>query len=200
MDPRTLAYYSAHASELAERYESVQSPVVRFFQLAFAPDSRVLDVGAGSGRDLAALLAVGLDGHGVEPSDELRQAALQRHPHLVKAGLFDAALALRRILKPAGRLLISLPSARTNVGVDERDANGRLFKAYAADELQLLFERLGFRRIGRRETEDALHRPGTRWYTLLFELQTGQGCARSIRSRAFSTAINRWHPRPVATS
>ena len=145
MDLPTLDYYGTHAAELADRYDSVDSPVARYFAVAFAAGARVLDVGAGSGRDLAALLAAGFDAYGVEPSAGLRQAAMQRHPelagrltegvlpgldapsggpfdgilcsavlmHLQEADLFDAALALRRILKPHGRLLISLPSART---------------------------------------------------------------------------------------
>jgi len=168
-DPRTLAYYGTHAVELTERYEAVDSPVARYFPLAFGAGARVLDVDAGSGRDLAALLAAGFDGHGVEPTDEFRQAAVQRHPelagrlvagalpelgepfgggfdgvlcsavltHLAEADLFDAALALRRVLKPHGRLLLSVPSARDDVGADERDALGRLFKGYAADEPRL---------------------------------------------------------------
>ena len=40
--------------------------------------------------------------------------------HLAEADLFDAAFALRRILRRGGRLLISLPSARTDVGSGER--------------------------------------------------------------------------------
>ena len=207
MDPRTLAFYRTHAAELTERYEAVDSPVARYFPVAFVAGARVLDIGAGSGRDLAALLAAGFDGHGVEPTDEFRQAAVHRHPelagrliagalpelgepfgggfdgvlcsavlmHLAEADLFDAALALRRVLKPHGRLLLSVPSARDDVGADERDAQGRLFKGYAAEELQLLFERLGFQRISRWDNEDAQRRAGIRWTTLLLELQTGQG-------------------------
>jgi SAM-dependent methyltransferase len=207
VDPRTLDYYRTHAVELAGRYEAVTSSVARYFPVAFLAGSRVLDVGAGSGRDLAALLAAGFDGHGVEPTDEFRQVALQTHPelagrliagalpdlgepfggqfdgalcsavlmHLPEADLFDAALALRKVLKPHGRLLLSVPSARDDVGADERDAHGRLFKGYAAEELQLLFERLGFQRIGRWDGEDGQQRSGIRWTTLLLELQSGGG-------------------------
>ena len=211
MDLPTLDYYGTHAAELADRYDSVDSPVARYLALAFAAGARVLDVGAGSGRDLAALLAAGFDAYGVEPSAGLRQAAIHRHPelagrltegvlpgldsppggsfdgilcsavlmHLQEADLFDAALALRRSLKPHGRLLISLPSASIDVGPDGRDPNGRLFKAYGPDELQLLFERLGFQLIGRWETDDALQRTGMRWFTLLLELRSG-GSVRPV--------------------
>lgn len=187
------------------------SPVAPYFSVAFPAGARVLDVGAGSGRDLAALLSAGYAAWGVEPSDGLRAAASANYPelagrveagalpglgtpfggsfdgvlcsavlmHLSDADLFDAALALRRVLKPHGRLLISLPSARTDVGADERDANGRLFKGYGPEELQLLLERLGFQLIGRWDSDDALQRAGTRWFTLLLDLRSG-GAFRAV--------------------
>jgi SAM-dependent methyltransferase len=42
----------------------------------------VLDVGAGSGRDLAVLRRMGFDAYGVEPNDTMRAHALRIHPEL----------------------------------------------------------------------------------------------------------------------
>jgi SAM-dependent methyltransferase len=211
VDPKTAAYYERNAAELSARYESARSPVERYFALAFPARSRVLDVGAGSGRDLAALLRAGYDGHGVEPSAALREAAVASHPelrdrlvegalpaigtpfggafdgvvccavlmHLPEADVFDAALSLRGLLKPHGRLLMSIPTARTDVGTDHRDEQGRLFQPYLPDELQLLLERLGFQLIGRWDNDDVLGRPGTHWVTMLLELRSG-GPARAV--------------------
>jgi SAM-dependent methyltransferase len=205
VDTKTAQYYQEHASELVERYNAVPSPVSSFFSVAFPQGSRVLDVGAGSGRDLNALLLAGYDACGVEPSQALRDAALLAFPalagrvsagllphlenpagapfdgvlcsavlmHIPEGDLFDTAFALRRLLKPHGRLLISLPRARSDVGPDERDSHGRLFKGYTAEYLQLLFERIGFQAIGRWDSSDALGRAGTAWYTLLLELKAG---------------------------
>jgi SAM-dependent methyltransferase len=204
VDPKTLAYYEVSGEQLALRYETVASPLSRFFRVAFPNGVRILDVGAGSGRDLAALSAAGYDAFGVEPSTTLREAALIAHPelqgrivdgalpglgsphggdfdgiicsavlmHLAEADLFDAAFVLRGLLKKGGRLLLSLPRNRTDVQPDGRDSHGRLFTPYTSEYLQLLFERLGFQLIGRWDTEDALCRPGTGWFTLLLELGT----------------------------
>ncbi len=211
MDSKTAEFYDRNAAELAARYESAASPVARYYPLAFAAGARVLDVGSGSGRDLAVLLRAGYDGYGVEPSPGLRQAAVAAHPelngrltdgalpaignpfgggfdgivccavlmHVPEAELFDAALALRGLLKPHGRLLVSLPTARTDVGQDHRDRQGRLFQPYLPEEMQLLLERLGFQLIGRWDTEDVLLRAGTSWVTLLLELRAG-GQTRAV--------------------
>jgi hypothetical protein len=53
MDARTVRYYDEHAGEVYERYQSVPSPIARYLKLAFPGGAEVLDVGAGSGRDLS---------------------------------------------------------------------------------------------------------------------------------------------------
>ena len=82
VDAATAKFYSLQASEIALRYESVASPVARFFGAAFAIGSRVLDIGAGSGRDLSELLTSGFDAYGVEPSEALATLAVAHHPEL----------------------------------------------------------------------------------------------------------------------
>ena len=77
------------------------------------------------------------------------------------------------MLRPHGRLLLSLPLSRGDVAGGERGGDGRLFKSYAPEYLQLLFERIGFQQVGRWDSDDAMARTGTRWYTLLLELRVG---------------------------
>ncbi len=82
MDEQTRLYYATHAPEVADYYDRWPSALSAHLRLAFAPGARVLDIGAGSGRNLAALCALGYDVYGVEPSPEMREQALQRHPSL----------------------------------------------------------------------------------------------------------------------
>ncbi len=99
--------------------------------------------------------------------------------HLPEERLFDAAFGIRRVLKPGGRLLLSLPTDGTIDPVTRRDAAGRLFTDLTPERCQLLFERLGFRLSQRWSSPDALGRPHRQWTTMLLNLESGDG-TRSI--------------------
>jgi hypothetical protein len=92
--------------------------------------------------------------------------------HIDSTELFNAALSIKRCLKVNGRLLISVPSQRSDTGDGERDANGRLFKTYPSAYLRLIFERLGFSLIGEWGNSDAMTRQGIEWVSLLFQLKS----------------------------
>ena len=82
MDYQTLKYYSVNASEIADRYESIVSNLSQHFETAFLGQSRVLDVGCGSGRDLSALSKLGHDCYGVDATEEFVELAQKIHPEL----------------------------------------------------------------------------------------------------------------------
>lgn len=92
LDEQTQVYYKTHAKEVFERYEAVeQSGIAQHFASSFLPNSKVLDVGAGSGRDLRQLLKLGFDAYGAEPIAELRTLALDQYPEL-QGRLFEGSL------------------------------------------------------------------------------------------------------------
>lgn len=82
IDDQTLSYYQAHAAELAARYNSCECGISSFFPFTFSPGSRVFEIGCGSGRDLARLLAEGFVAEGVEPCRELIDEAERVWPEL----------------------------------------------------------------------------------------------------------------------
>lgn len=82
MDQPTSAYYCEHACEVAARYESVEGGISTLFPWVFTRGRRVLDVGAGSGRDLARLQDLGMEAWGLEPAEPFREEALRLHPGL----------------------------------------------------------------------------------------------------------------------
>ena len=46
MDETTVLFYEKNAAEIASRYETVATPVERYFGAAFVEGSRILDIGA----------------------------------------------------------------------------------------------------------------------------------------------------------
>lgn len=203
-DQRTLDAYAARAAGFAARAQSIDSPLGRYFALAFRAGGRVIDVGAGTGREVAALLRERFDAYGVEPVESLRDEACARTEpsrifagslpnlrlkdryeglvcsavlqHLPRSQLFDAVLDLRGLLVERGRALVSIPAAqRPGLDAEHRDDWGRLFSPLQPEELQLLFERVGFSTLARWESSDAEARPGVRWVTFLFELGADAG-------------------------
>jgi SAM-dependent methyltransferase len=74
--------YADEAPELLKRYESISfadahAPIL---QLIPPVPCRTLDIGAGTGRDAAGLLALGHSVVAVEPTEELRRGAMLLHP------------------------------------------------------------------------------------------------------------------------
>jgi len=82
MDSATLSYYSRHAHEVAQRYEEVASPLASHFTRIFPPGGRILDIGCGSGRDMAELHRQSYQPFGVDATAELVALAQQAHPTL----------------------------------------------------------------------------------------------------------------------
>jgi SAM-dependent methyltransferase len=74
--------YSAEADALVKQYESISFSDVHRQVLHLIPTtpSRILDIGSGTGRDAAALAAMGHQVTAVEPTAELRRRAQALHP------------------------------------------------------------------------------------------------------------------------
>src|SRR5215470_15580530 len=83
MRPReSTAGYAQEADGLVRQYESTRFADVHRSVLHLFPTvpSRFLDIGAGTGRDAAALVALGHSVVAVEPTAELRARAAALHP------------------------------------------------------------------------------------------------------------------------
>jgi SAM-dependent methyltransferase len=82
MDKATLDYYATNAEEIAKLYEASPNSLASRFVSAFAAGGRILDIGCGSGRDLAELRRQGFQPYGVDGTVELVHAAQVLHPEL----------------------------------------------------------------------------------------------------------------------
>lgn len=91
-DKRTIAYYDEQAEQLAENYHAgdVTALHARLME-AFSQCSRLLDLGCGSGREMAALFKCGFDVRGVDASVAMLNAARAWYPEL-EGRLYQASL------------------------------------------------------------------------------------------------------------
>ena len=97
--------------------------------------------------------------------------------HVPDHDIFEFASQLRDLVAPEGILFLS-GSMRNLPSQTSRDDNGRLIIERVPEEIQLLFERLGFQLLTRVQNDDALGRP-IKWYSLVMQ-KVGQGNSRSV--------------------
>lgn len=82
MKDRVIAYYDREAHRLFDVYRSFSFEEIHREIIPFLPDPpcKVLDVGAGAGRDAIALAELGYDVLAIEPSSSLRKSAQLSQP------------------------------------------------------------------------------------------------------------------------
>ncbi len=187
-----ITVYAAHADRLKETYdgldaEAVLAPVRDCLP---SPPARVLDVGAGSGRDAAWFGANGYAVTAAEPVAAFRDAIADRAPAATVvdarlpelpglAGSFDVIMAsgvlhhlspvdrdaayrrLAGLLAPGGRLIASLRMGKTP------PAHGELVHVVDPDDETARAGAAGLHRICRVEAADA--RPDLTWTWLVWE-------------------------------
>lgn len=117
-DDPTLDFYAAHARTYAAHGAHDPDPRLLVFIDALPPGAKVLELGSGSGRDAAVMLARGLDVHPTDASPQLaaeaekrigRPVQVMRFDELVEDAAYDAVWACASLLHaPAGELTTDL--------------------------------------------------------------------------------------------
>jgi SAM-dependent methyltransferase len=162
MDRQTLAAYDTGAAGFAQDWHDQPPPddLYALIRRFFRAGGRTADIGCGSGREVAFLVANGFDAIGYDASDPLLEQARTRYPKLqfrpallpeltgLPDGSFDNVLCetvimhlprqqiaravhrLLQVLKPGGILYLRW---RVTDGADRRDPVGRLSTAFDGD-------------------------------------------------------------------
>ncbi|MEV6549112.1 class I SAM-dependent methyltransferase [Streptomyces sp. NPDC051597] len=188
--------YGEDADALAEQYESVTFEEVHgaLLHLYPAPPGRVLDLGAGTGRDAAALARLGHTVTAVEPTAQLRRHGARLHAETALTWLDDALPGLPVLAGRGERFdLVLLTAVWMHLDTAER-ARGmrsvaallapggtlamtvrsgpvppgrRMFDVPEAETLALAGA-AGLRLAHRGGRADLHGRPGVRWSELVF--------------------------------
>lgn len=82
MDAQTVSFYEARARDWTAQHRGIASPALEICNRWLRPGCTILDIGAGSGRDMAALLQGGFDVYGLEPAAALIAEAEAAFPLL----------------------------------------------------------------------------------------------------------------------
>lgn len=195
-------YYDHDAAGFADRYDSVTFEAVHSHLLTYLPATgRVLDIGAGSGRDARALAARGLEVTAVEPSLGLRAIGLantdgvdwvdDRLPRL--ASLANDARSYDFILCSAVLMLIAhkdlaasfvtltrllAPAARlaVNLRAPMPDEPRDLFFEHRETDVLAAAGAAGLACIYRAAANDALQRHAYRWRSFIFGRESAAHC------------------------
>lgn len=146
--------YDCNPEDLVRQYESVTFADVHRNTLHLFPKqaSRVLDIGAGSGRDAAALTTMGHRVAAVEPTPELRYLAQRLHPHPSIRWIDDSLPELSQVFTLNERFdLILLTAVWMHLDATERHiAMERLARLIAPSGRVILSIRRGPIPVGRR--------------------------------------------------
>jgi SAM-dependent methyltransferase len=196
MDEQTLGVYDREAEAIAARHRAGAHERLHEALLThFHPGEPTADIGAGSGRDLAWLVANGFPAVGYEPSAGMRSELAAAYPslevheaalptlnsipdasytnvlcaavlmHLPAESLPDALRNLARILGPEGRLALTW---RTSQSGAEREEDGRLFTPIGPDEVASLLAESVVRLL-LCDKDGHPRQPGAIWTMLLAE-------------------------------
>jgi len=191
----STAGYAAEAEALARQYESVtfeevHAPLVHLLP----PPGRALDIGAGSGRDAAALAARGFAVIAVEPTAELRAEGARLHAGSAITWLDDSLPDLPVLAARAERFdLILLTAVVMHLDAGERaramariaahlSPGGRVFMSLrhgpvpagrrmfdvSGEETEALAHAHGLATLHRATRSDMFARPGVSWTLLAF--------------------------------
>ncbi|MGX9964399.1 class I SAM-dependent methyltransferase [Roseomonas sp. F4] len=188
--------YAAEAPALLRQYESISFATLHgaFLDLLPPAPSRVVDIGAGTGRDAAALAAMGHQVLAVEPTAELREGGAALHPDprltwlddglpdltaLRAQGLdFDLMLltAVWMHLEAGDRarampVLAGLLAPGGQMWLSLRHGpvpEGRVMHAVDPAEVIAQAAAAGLTLLRRQETDDTLGRGGVSWTRLAF--------------------------------
>lgn len=164
----TESFYEEHANEYFERTVAADlSPIYKRFFGRLGSNARVLDLGAGSGRDLKAMRAAGFDPIGIDGSAALARMAeafsgarcvVMRFEDLAFQSEFDGAWACASLLHlPKHVLPVVLGRLRSALKAhspfyismiqgsgEEALADGRFFAFYSQNELLTVLQQSGF--------------------------------------------------------
>lgn len=189
----TINYYNQNAQEYALKVSGANMSADLNTLIEGLPKSseiKLLEIGAGGGRDLKYMRDRGFNVLPLEPSTELAnliekeqgvKVVRQKVQEMSYENEFDGVYAIASLLHiPKNEILDVLKKINTSLkengvflltlkeGVGESlDNQNRFFSYYAVDEIKEILEEAGFNNISFNKNNDMLNRADTQWITTM---------------------------------
>jgi len=194
-----IDYYNKNSIDLANKYESLSFEKVHYSAMPFLPEppAKVLDIGAGSGRDAAWLNKRGYKVTAVEPASKLLNLAITTHGDNIE-WVCDSLPGLSSLSTNARFDIILLSGVWMHIQPDERKAvllkleelcsesgiivlslrygtldDDRPMYEVSYLELEKLIKGLSLQVIHRERSQDRLSRSDISWESII--LKKGNG-------------------------
>ena len=189
-------HYAEEAPDLLKRYETISFAETHRSVMHLIPKDpcRVLDIGAGTGRDAAGFAELGHRVVAVEPTEEMRRGAIALHPSQLIEWLDDSLPDLAGVLARHEHFDVVMLTAvwmhldeqqrrraMPNLAALAREGGamimtlrhgpvppGRRMFEVSAEETIGLAQPLGFRCVLNQPAELSLRQPGVTWTRLAF--------------------------------
>jgi cyclopropane fatty-acyl-phospholipid synthase-like methyltransferase len=193
----TLNFYNSQSKELIKRYDNVDmSKLHKLFLQYIKPESTILDIGFGSGRDLQFLKESNYDIWGIDPSSKFVQniqtkfSDISNHfivnkvpfstnkmPFKIK---FDAIITIamwmhlkkeqyENVINDIVRMTTNKASVIISYSKGKRSKDQRYFEDVDLDYIIQLFSQHNFTLIKTTSTQDSLNRDTLTWITIIFK-------------------------------
>lgn len=194
---KTIRIYNDRADEFIERYEEAEiSELHQLLKEFLKPRGRILDIGHGSGRDIAFLKKLGMEIWGTDPAEKFVKYVKKRFPdisdHFTITGLPNLSLPEHFPKKFDTVMLIAvwmhIPEELQNESVrnicqllgkdgkivlsystGSRDNDERFFEETQPEKVLALFERNDCKKIYSNSNRDGLGRYEIEWITEVYK-------------------------------
>ena len=194
---RTIEIYNKNAKEFIKRYEKADMSALQRLMIEYLePGSKVLDIGFGSGRDLAFLKDHGMEIWGIDPAENFVKNAKKRFADIADrfavSGLpnlslpehfpekFDAILLIavwmhipkEKQIESARKICALLKKGGKIVlsySIGSRSDDERFFEDLDSEKVSTMFKEHGCNKIHENSNRDGLGRDSITWITEIYK-------------------------------
>lgn len=194
----TQEFYESNAKSLIDRYESADMSILHHKLIMSIPaDSKIIDIGFGSGRDLAFMQSKGYDIYGIDPVEVFVDQAKNRFIDIAEhfrigsflstdfpsdwVNTFDAVISIAvwmhlivdeyiDAIETIKSLLKPNGTVVLSFSLGGRESNdGRHFELLKLQDIINEFVKYGFTLVDSECTHDSLGRDSIQWATVVFK-------------------------------